>query len=410
MSVSLADVQRAQSVIKDLVKETPLIHIPSISSQMGIEVHFKAENLQRAGSFKIRGAINKIYSLSEEEKQRGVIAASAGNHAQGVALAAQNLGIKAVICMPEGAPIAKLEATQGYGAEVVLHGANYDDAFQKALELQKEHGYTFIHGFDDPYTIAGQGTIGLEILEKLPDVATVVIPIGGGGLCSGIAMAIKSLKPSVRVIGVQAAGAPAVYLSHQQGTLVATDSVRTIADGIAIKRPGALNWELIHKYVDEVVLVDEEEIAQSILYLLERAKLMVEGAGAVGMAAVMSNRIPDLKGPVCTVLTGGNIDVNILSRIIERGLVKAGRYVRLTTFVADRPGSLQRLLATVATAGANVVNVHHERWLNKVTVGEVEINLALETRNARHVDQLISVLKSEGYHVSIVPPFRPNDW
>lgn len=410
MSMSLADVQRAQSVIKDLVKETPLIHIPSISTQMGIEVHFKAENLQRAGSFKVRGAINKIYSLTEEEKQRGVIAASAGNHAQGVAVAAQNLGIKAVICMPEGAPIAKLEATQGYGAEVVLHGATYDDAFQKALELQKEHGYTFIHGFDDPYTIAGQGTIGLEILEALPDVATVVIPIGGGGLCSGIALAIKSLKPSVRVIGVQAAGAPAVYLSHQQGELVATDSVRTIADGIAIKRPGLLNWELIHKYVDEVVLVDEEEIAQSIIHLLERGKLMVEGAGATGMAALLGKKIANLQGPVCVVLSGGNIDVNILSRIIERGLVKAGRYVRLSTFVPDRPGGLQRLLATVANAGANVINVHHERWLNKVTIGEVEINLSLETRNAKHVNELIETLKLEGYHVSIIPPFRPSDW
>ncbi|MFZ5817520.1 MAG: threonine ammonia-lyase [Bacillota bacterium] len=410
MTVTLADVRQAQAVIDGQVKATPMIHIPSISSQFGLPIHFKAENLQRAGSFKIRGAINKIYSLSDEEKSRGVIAASAGNHAQGVALAAQSLGIRATICMPEGAPISKIDATQGYGAEVVLHGLTYDDAYQKARELQAEHGFTFIHGFDDPYTIAGQGTIGLEILQELPDLETVLVPIGGGGLMSGVALAIKSLKPSVRVVGIQAAGAPAIYLSHQKGDLVYTDVVRTIADGIAIKRPGTLNWEMIHRYVDEVVLVDEEEIAQSILYLLERAKLMVEGAGAVGMAAILGNHVPNLKGPVCVVLSGGNIDVNILSRIIERGLVKAGRYVKLSTFVPDRPGGLQRLLATVAHAGANVIQVHHERWLNKVTIGEVEIDLALETRNAQHVEQIIALLKAEGYHVSVIPPFRPNDW
>lgn len=410
MTVTLADVKRAQEVLEGQVKATPLIHIPSISQEFGLPVYFKAENLQRAGSFKIRGAINKIYSLTEEEKSRGVIAASAGNHAQGVALAAQSLGIKATICMPEGAPISKVDATIGYGAEVVLHGLTYDDAYQKACELQAAHGYTFIHGFDDPYTIAGQGTIGLEILQELPDLETVIVPIGGGGLISGIALALKALKPSIRVVGVQAAGAPAIYLSHQKGDLVYTDSVRTIADGIAIKRPGKLNWELIHQYVDEVVLVDEEEIAQSILYLLERGKLMVEGAGSVGMAALLGNRLPNLKGPVCVVLSGGNIDVNILSRIIERGLVKAGRYVRLATFVPDRPGGLQRLLTTVAHAGANVIQIHHERWLNKVTIGEVEINLSVETRNAEHVNQILALLKSEGYHVSVVPPFRPTDW
>lgn len=410
MSVTLADVKRAQEVLEGQVKATPLVHIPSISAQFELPIHFKAENLQRAGSFKIRGAINKIYSLTDEEKSRGVIAASAGNHAQGVALAAQSLGIRATICMPEGAPISKVDATQGYGAEVVLHGLTYDDAFQKALELQAIHGFTFIHGFDDPHTVAGQGTIGLEILQELPDVETVLVPIGGGGLISGIALALKAVKPSVRVVGVQAAGAPAIYMSQQKGDLVYTDSVRTIADGIAIKRPGKLNWEMIRQYVDEVVLVDEEEIAQSILFLLERAKLMVEGAGAVTTAAILGNHVPNLTGPVCVVLSGGNIDVNILSRIIERGLVKAGRYIRLSTFVPDRPGGLQRLLATVAHAGANVIQVHHERWLNKVTIGEVEINLAVETRNAQHVDQIIALLKAEGYHVTLIPPFRPNDW
>mgnify|MGYP000871677401 FL=1 len=407
MTVTIADIERARTLLHGLIKETPVLQSPGISGHLGLPVYLKAENLQRAGSFKVRGALNKIHSLTAEEKARGVIAASAGNHAQGVALAATSLGISSVICMPEGAPISKVEATQSYGAQVILHGETYDDAYQKALELQAEHGYTFIHGFDDPYTIAGQGTIGLEILEALPDVRTVVVPIGGGGLMAGVALAIKSYRPGVRIVGVQAAGAPAMFLSRQQGKLVATESVHTIADGIAIKHPGALCWQLIQQYVDDIVLVDEEEIAEGILFLLERAKVIVEGAGAVGMAALLGDRVPDLQGPVCVVLSGGNIDVNIISRIIERGLVKAGRYIRLSTFVPDRPGGLQQLLATVAQTGANVIEVHHERWLNKVTIGEVEINLSLETRNARHVDEILATLKAKGYHVWIIPPYRP---
>ena len=410
MTVTLDDIKKAQLGLQGNLRPTPLHHSPNISTHVGLPIYFKTENLQRAGSFKIRGAITKMASLTPEEKSRGVIAASAGNHAQGVALAAQALGITSIICMPEGAPITKVSATEGYGATVVLHGQTYDDAYQKALELQQAHGYTFIHGFDDPYTIAGQGTIGLEILQDLPDIKTVFVPIGGGGLISGIALALKAVKPDVRIIGVQAAGAPAIYLSQKQGELVYTDSVRTIADGIAIKRPGKLNWEMIRQYVDEVVLVDEEEIAQSILYLLERAKLMVEGAGAVGLAALLNQKAQNVEGPVCVILSGGNIDVNVLSRIIERGLVKAGRYVRLATFVPDRPGGLQRLLATVAQAGANVINVTHQRWLNKVTIGEVEIDLALETRDAKHVEQMLEVLRQDGYHVTMIPPFRPHDW
>lgn len=410
MTVTLEDVKKAQQALEGHVRPTPLFHSFNISTQIGLPVYLKAENLQRAGSFKVRGAFYKLSSLSAEERSRGVIAASAGNHAQGVAMAAQALGIASIICMPEGAPITKVTATEAYGAKVVLHGQTYDDAYQKAVELQQAHGYTFIHGFDDPYTVAGQGTIGLEIFQDLPDVATVFVPIGGGGLAAGVALALKALKPSVRVIGVQAAGAPAMYLSQRKGELVFTDSVRTIADGIAIKRPGKLNWELTQQFIDEIVLVDEEEIAQSILVLLERAKLMVEGAGAVAMAALLSGKAAHVQGPVCVILSGGNIDVNILSRIIERGLVKAGRYVRLSTFVPDRPGGLQRLLALIAQTGANVIDVHHERWLNKVTIGEVEIDLALETRDARHVEQILALLKRDGYHVQVIPPFRPNDW
>jgi threonine dehydratase len=410
VTVTLEEIRRAQQALAGNVRPTPLYHSPAISTQVGLPVYLKTENLQRAGSFKIRGAHYKLSSLTPEERARGVVAASAGNHAQGVALAAQALGIQATICMPEGAPITKVTATESYGANVVLHGQNYDDAYQKALELQQLYGYTFIHGFDDPYIVAGQGTIGLEIFADLPEVATVFVPVGGGGLIAGIALALKSLKPDVRMVGVQAAGAPAVYLSHRQGELVYTDTVRTIADGIAIKRPGKLNWELIQKYVDEIVLVDEEEIAQSILVLLEKAKLVVEGAGAVGLAALLGAKAPQVKGPAVVVLSGGNLDVNILSRMIERGLVKAGRYVRISTFVPDRPGGLQRLLAVVAAAGANVIQVYHERWLNKVTIGEVEITLALETRDTRHGEQLIQLLKKEGYHVTVIPPFRPGDW
>jgi threonine dehydratase len=300
-------------------------------------------------------------------------------------------------------------ATKNYGAEVVLHGQTYDDAYQKALELQAAHGYTFVHAFDDHHTVAGQGTIGLEILADLPDVKTVFVPIGGGGMISGIALALKALKPDVRVIGVQAAGAPAMYLSKQKGELTNTEFVRTIADGIAIKRPGKLTWQIIKQYVDEIVLVDEEEIAESILVLLERMKLMVEGGGAAGFAALLNRKVANVEGPACVVLSGGNIDVNVLSRIIERGLVKAGRYVRMTTFVPDRPGGLHQLLACVANLGANVIEIHHQRWLAKSTIGEVEIDLSLETRDAEHVQEVLSGLREHGYEVQLLPAFRPSD-
>lgn len=412
MTVSLTDIQQAQEILrKNQIPPTPLLFSPSISAlRDGLPIYLKAENLNRAGSFKVRGAFYKIASLTPEEAQRGVIAASAGNHAQGVAMAAKALGIRAIICMPEGAPLTKVAATKNYGAEVVLHGQTYDDAYQKALELQAEHNYTYVHAFDDPHTIAGQGTIGLEILAELPDVKNVIVPIGGGGMISGIALALKALKPDVRVIGVQAAGAPAMYISKQSGALTNTEFVRTIADGIAIKRPGKLTWEIIKQYVDEIVVVDEEEIAESILVLLERAKLMIEGGGAVGLAAVLNQKVANLEGPTCIVLSGGNIDVNILSRIIERGLVKAGRYVRMTTFVPDRPGGLQKLLASVASLGANVIEIHHQRWLAKSTIGEVEIDLSLETRDPEHVQELLSGLREQGYEVQLLPAFRPNDY
>lgn len=409
--ISLDNLRWARQALGSFVRATPLIHSPSVSQVTGVQTFLKAENLQRAGSFKVRGAYIKLTSLSPEERQRGVIAASAGNHAQGVALAAQLLDIPSTIVMPVGAPITKVGATQAYGAQVVLSGDTYDDAFQKARELQVETGATLIHGFDDPAIISGQSSIGLEILDDLPDVGSVFVPVGGGGLVSGIALAIKQLKPDVKVIGVQAAGCPSVYLGKQQNGYVAVTSARTIADGIAVKTPGVLNMEIINSFVDEVVLVEEEEIAESILVLLERCKLMVEGAGAVGMAALLKHRAKAETGPVCVVLSGGNIDGNVLSRIIERGLVQAGRYVRLAAFVPDRPGGLQRLLATVAAAGSNVIEVHHDRWLNKTSIGEVEIDLSLETRGPEHINALIERLKSEGYETRVLPAFRPRtEW
>lgn len=407
LPVTIEDIQRARQALAGFVRGTPLYYSPNMSATLGLPLYFKAENLQRAGSFKVRGAFHKITSLSPAERILGVIAASAGNHAQGVALAAQQNGITATIVMPEGAPITKVEATERYGARVVLHGATYDDAYDHARQLQQETGATFVPGFDDPDIIAGQGTIGLEILEELPETGTVVVPVGGGGLLAGIAVAIRSLRPETRIIGVQAAGAPAFYLSRQRGSYVTTDAVRTLADGIAIKRPGQLNWAIISKLVDDIVLVEEEEIGHSILTLLERVKFTVEGAGAVGLAALLSGKVSDVPGPAVVVLSGGNIDVNILSRIIERGLVKAGRYVRLATVVPDRPGGLQHLLAVVAAQGANVMHVYHERWLDKVTVGEVEVDLALETRNHEHVQRILSVLKQEGYLARLIPPFHP---
>lgn len=411
LPVTRQSVLSARDVLAHFIRATPLTYSPSFSQLVGLPLYLKAENLQRAGSFKVRGAYTKMHSLTPQEREQGVIAASAGNHAQGVALAAQHMGIRSTIVMPDGAPITKVEATRNYGAEIVLSGDTYDDAYQKARDLQEATGATLIHGFDDPAVIAGQGTIGLEILDELPDVRTVLVPIGGGGLVSGIALALKSVQPGIRVVGVQAAGAAAAYLGKREGGYATTDTVRTIADGIAVKRPGRLNMEYIHQYVDEVVLVEEEEIAQSILVLLERSKLVVEGAGAVGMAAVLNNKVTNLAGPVCVLLSGGNIDVNVLSRIIERGLVKAGRYVRLATFVPDRPGGLQKLLAVVAAGGANIIDVHHERWLNKSAIGEVEVDLALETRSPAHVDQLVDKLQTEGYEVTLLPAFRPGrEW
>ena len=393
--LTLDMIKDAQKALNGIARRTPLDPAP----KLGANVYIKAENLQLTGAFKLRGAYNKIRSLTPEEAARGVIACSAGNHAQGVALSSTKLGVKSIICMPAGAPISKVEATKGYGAEVVLVPGVYDDAAREAERLAKEQGYTFAHPFDDPYVIAGQGTIGLEILEQLPDATQVVVPIGGGGLISGIAMAIKMLNPSCKVIGVQAAGAASMYTSVQQGQRVELSHVSTIADGIAVKKPGELTFELCKKYVDEVVTVSDGEIASAILFLLETQKTVAEGAGATPVAAVMSGKVNTTKGKTVCVVSGGNVDVTTLSRVITKGLSNSGRIVEISTKIADKPGSLIQLLQVVSSTGANVVHIHHTREDRHSEVGECIVSMVLETIDQAHIHQIESALKANGYHL-----------
>ena len=399
--IALTDVQEAYARLSGVLHKTPLDRSRTFSMMTGCDVYLKLDNLQKTGSFKIRGAYNKIQSLTEREKASGVIAASAGNHAQGVAYAASLAGIKSTIVMPEGAPLAKIIATRGYGAEVVLHGAVYDDAYEQALKIQQESRQTFVHAFNDAAVMAGQGTIGLEILEDLDDVTAIVVPIGGGGLISGIATAVKAKAPQVKIYGVQATGASAMYLSKYAHSLKTTSDAQTIADGIAVKIPGDLTFPIVEKYVDEIVTVDDEAIAGAILLLLERAKLMVEGAGAISLAAILNGKIPQ-KGKIVSVISGGNIDVNTISRIIERGLVKSGRRVRLSTVLLDRPGALEGFLTVIAKLKANILHVHHDRVERHVPIGRSNVEVCLETRDTMHTEEIIATLRQDGYNVEIL--------
>jgi len=388
-------IRDAQAALRGVARKTPLENAP----KLGKNLYIKAENLQLTGAFKIRGAYNKIRSLPPEAAQRGVIACSAGNHAQGIALSATKLGIKSVICMPEGAPISKVEATKGYGAEVVLVPGVYDDAAREAERLANEQGYIFAHPFNDECVIAGQGTIGLEILEQLPEVEQVVVPIGGGGLISGIACAVKTLKPQCRVVGVQAASVASMYRSLQAGRITTVPDGNTIADGIHVLTPGSLTFELCRKYVDEVVTVTEDEIAAAILALMEAQKTVAEGAGATPVAAFMFRKVnPDLK-TVC-VVSGGNVDVNVLSRIITKGLSKSGRIAEFSTKIPDKPGSLIHLLEVVAASGANILSINHARESQKSDVSACIVSMVLETRNPAHVEEINRALISKGYSVS----------
>jgi threonine dehydratase len=399
--ITLEDIKEAQRTLKNVVHRTALAYSSVLSEVTGGEIYLKMENLQKTGSFKIRGAYNKIAHLSEEERKRGVVAASAGNHAQGVALAAQIFGIPATIVMPKYAPLSKITKTRNLGAQVILEGNIFDEAYEAALRIQEKTGAVFVHPFNDPHVIAGQGTIGLEIMEDLPDVEVVVVPVGGGGLISGVSVAIKSMNPEVKVIGVQTENMPSMIASLRRGRAERVEGKPTLADGIAVKKPGDLTFELVKKYVDEMVVVNEEEIADAILFLLEQAKVVAEGAGAVGVAAVL-NKL-DVKGKkVAIVISGGNIDVNMIDRIINKGLVKSGRKVFIETFVMDRPGALKELLGIVAELGANVLSVFHNRSAKEVPIGFAKIELELETVDEKHVEEIERVLIAKGYEVRIV--------
>lgn len=395
--VTIDKIFHASVVLKDIIRPTPLAKAYGIAEDCAL--YLKPECLQKTGSFKLRGSGYKIAMLSDEEKAKGVIACSAGNHAQGVALAASKCGISSLICLPDTAPISKVEATKGYGAQVCLVPGVYDDAYNKALELKEEHGYTFVHPFDDEYVIAGQGTIGLEIMNEMSDVDAVLVPIGGGGLISGVACAIKSISPHVKVYGVQAAGAPSMYNAIHHGKMEALTAVSTIADGIAVKKPGELTYEMVKNYVDDIALVTEDEIAAAILALIEKQKMIAEGAGAVSVAAAMFHKFPLEGKKVVSLISGGNIDVTSLSRVIDRGLMKSGRTTSLLIELADKPGQLMEVSRIIAQCGGNVISVHHERNGETESINGCYLRLSLETRNYDHVQQITQALRDAGFKI-----------
>ena len=393
--MTLDKIYHAAFVLKDIIRKTDVIAAPELNPDANIIL--KTENLQVTGSFKVRGAAYKISQLSDEEKARGVIACSAGNHAQGVALAATKAGAKSLICLPDNAPISKIEATKKYGADVCLVPGVYDDAYNKALELRDSEGYTFVHPFNDEDVIAGQGTIGLEILEQVPDVDAVIVPVGGGGLISGVAYAIKALNPNVKVYGVQAAGAPSMVNSVKEGKIKRLASVTTIADGIAVKEPGDLTFDLVSQYVDELVTVTDDEVAAAILALIEQQKLCAEGAGAVSVAAAMFNKVPVAGKKVVCLLSGGNIDVTILSRVIDRGLLKSGRTLSIQVNLVDKPGQLQGVANCIADAGGNVTYINHEKATEDMSITDAYLRITMETKNFEHIDEILTSLSDNGF-------------
>ena len=396
--LTLDKVYHAHYVLKDVVRETDIIYSPTLSATSGCEVYLKTENLQVTGSFKVRGAYYKISQLSDEEKSHGVVACSAGNHAQGVALASRKFGIKSVICMPDGAPISKVEATKSYGAEVVLVPGVYDDAHNYAEQLRAEKGYTFIHPFDDDDVITGQATIGLEIINQLKDVDAIIVPVGGGGLISGVAFAVKSLNPAIKVYGVQSSGAPSMIQSLEHHRIEILPSVSTIADGIAVKEPGEHTYDLCQRYVDGIVSVTDDQVSAAILALIEKQKLIAEGAGAVSLAAVMFGKIPELEGKkVVCLISGGNIDVTILSRVINRGLLMSGRTTTMTIELVDKPGQLVAVSSIIAGCGGNVISVLHERSDEGSAVNGCYLRLTIETRDFEHIREIETQLKEAGF-------------
>lgn len=395
--LSINEVYRASQVLKSIIRHTDLIAAPTIRKDC--DIFIKPENLQITGSFKVRGASYMISQLSDDEKARGVIACSAGNHAQGVALAAAKCGIKSTICLPAGAPISKVEATRSYGAEICLVPGVYDDAYNRALQIKEEKGMTFVHPFDNPLVIAGQGTIALEILNDMPETDCIIVPVGGGGLISGVAYAAKQLNPDIKVYGVQAEGAPSMVQSLEHGAIERLSSVSTIADGIAVKEPGEHTFEFCQKYVDKIVTVSEDEISAAILHLLEKHKLIAEGAGAVSVAAAMFGKLPiEGKRTVC-IVSGGNIDVTFLSRIINRGLMKSGRQCTMTLELPDKPGQLSEVTRIIAAQGANVMSVLHERSTTSANVNSCILHVEMETRNNEHISEIRKALQNEGITV-----------
>jgi len=401
--LSLSDVHEARERVDGVARHTPLERSRTFSEMSGADVRLKLENFQRTGAFKIRGAMNRIATLSDEEREAGVVTASAGNHAQGVALAAQRAGVDATVVMPRFAPVSKVKATRGYGASVRLEGVDYDEAQAYAHELERDEGRTYVHAFDDPVVMAGQGTLGLEVVDDCPELDTVVVPIGGGGLISGVAVAVKAQLPDVRVVGVQAEGAASAAKSLAAGEVREIDSVDTIADGIATRAVGEETFAVMAEYVDEVVTVDDREIALALTLLLERSKTLVEGAGAVALAAVLSEAFEYDDGEtVVAALCGGNIDLNRLGTVIRRGLVQMGRYLKITVDLKDRPGELERVSSIVARTGANVYAVHHDRTSRDVAVNAAELELELETDDAEHAADIVDALEADGYEVEIL--------
>ena len=394
--LSLDKFYHAAYILKSVLRHTDLVYAPELNPEA--DIYLKPECLQVTGSFKVRGAYYKIATLSDEEKAKGVIACSAGNHAQGVALAATKSGIKSLICLPDSAPISKVEATRKLGAEICLVNGVYDDAYKRALDLRDEKGYTFIHPFDDDKVISGQGTIGLEIADQLPDADAVIVPIGGGGLISGVAFAIKQLNPNIKVYGVQAAGAPSMFNSIHDGKIECLLSVSTIADGIAVKEPGAITFDTCQKYVDEIVTVTDDEISAAILALIEKQKMIAEGAGAVSVAAAMFNKVPVKGKKVVCVVSGGNIDVTILSRVIKRGLLMSGRTCALNLELIDKPGQLQGVAGIIADLGGNVISIHHERANEGADVNGCYLRLLLETKKFDDIEEIKKALLDNGYH------------
>ncbi|MCH4179549.1 MAG: threonine ammonia-lyase [Megasphaera sp.] len=401
-AVTLKMVKEAQERLKGVAQKTGLSFTNSVSKLADCNVYLKMENLQRTGSFKLRGAYNKVASLTPEEREKGVIAASAGNHAQGVALAASAYGCQSTICMPKHAPLTKVAATRGYGANIVLYGDFFDEAAAKAVELTKEHGYTFVHPFNDPLVIAGQGTISLEIIDQLPDVDVIVAPIGGGGLISGLAVAAKSINPKIKVIGVQTSNMPSMKESIEKGKIITCDGKATLADGIAVKTPGDVTFEICKKYLDDIVTVDETDISGAILWLLERVKTVSEGAGAVPVAALMNGKISGIHNKkVVALVSGGNIDVNNMTRVINSGLIRSWRKLYFETVIPDQPGAMVKLLSLIAGTNANVLSIVHERSQHSVGIGYTAVSLELETANEKHMERLIATLKDNGYQITL---------